>query len=69
MANDNFFSGICYLTVKAGVAVRHFENSYSQGNSDDSYPNTCILLCINNPFNRFLYNNNNSMNYVIYTSI
>ncbi|XP_001944076.1 proclotting enzyme isoform X1 [Acyrthosiphon pisum] len=22
--------GICYLTVKAGVAVRHFENSYSQ---------------------------------------
>lgn len=38
-----FFSGICYLTVKAGVAVRHFENSYSQGNSDDSYPYTCIL--------------------------
>jgi len=47
--NDNFFSGICYLTVKAGVAVRHFENSYSQGNSDDSYPNTCTLY-INNPY-------------------
>lgn len=28
-----FFSGICYLTVKTGVAVRQFENSYSQGNS------------------------------------
>lgn len=48
-----FFSGICYLTVKAGVAVRHFENSYSQGNAYDSYP-TCILY-INNPYNRYLY--------------
>lgn len=35
IANDVycFFSGICYLTVKTGVAVRQFENSYSQGNS------------------------------------
>lgn len=31
--NCFFVSGICYLTVKTGVAVRQFENSYSQGNS------------------------------------
>lgn len=28
-----FFSGICYLTIRTGVAVRQFENGYSQGKS------------------------------------